>query len=370
MEPEVLAQNVRRLRTAKRLSQAELADRAAISVQSVKNLERARGASRVSTLQEIARVLEVKLQDLFLPVRELKTVRFRSSKRMRDRENILAEVARWLEDFNSLEDILGQHLRFSLGNLRSSCSRDEPVVAAKECRRKLGLKPTEPIYDICGLLEHAGVKVQPVEVQSDGFFGLSVAEEDGGPAVITNTWERITVERRIFSAAHELGHLMLHPDAYDGSKTDENKEEEREANLFAGHFMLPEEGFRKEWNEAAGLPWVIRTLKVKRIFNVSYKTVLNRLIEQGEADEWIWKRFNIEYQRHFKRKLAYRGEPEGPERYEPSRLHKVDFSEDRLSLLVRRAVEEDKITISRAAEILRISIEEMQELLKNWEALL
>jgi len=367
MDAQVLARNVRRLRTAKSLSQAVLAEKAGLSIQSVKNIELARGTPRVSTLQYVARVLEVNLQDLFLPVRELKTVRFRSSRHMRDRENILADVSRWLADFTYLESILDDRIHFALARVRARCSRRDPAAAAAECRKNLGLKPTEPIYDVCGLLEHAGVKVHPISVASDGFFGLSVSEEDDGPAVIANVWERVTVERRIFSAAHELGHLMLHPHAYDAAQTAENKKEEQEADLFAGHFLLPDEGFTKEWNEAAGLHLVMRTFKVKRIFNVSYKTVLKRLMEHGVSDASIWQRFNVEYQRVFKQRLAYRDEPKGMEQAEPSGLRKVDFSEDRFSRLVRRAVQAEKITVSRGAEILRIGVEEMQDLLENWE---
>jgi predicted HTH domain antitoxin len=44
-----------------------------------------------------------------------------------------------------------------------------------------------------------------------------------------------------------------------------------------------------------------------------------------------------------------------------------DFYADRLSGLVRRAVEEEKISISRAAEILNLSSEQMMELIVEWE---
>jgi hypothetical protein len=53
---------------------------------------------------------------------------------------------------------------------------------------------------------------------------------------------------------------------------------------------------------------------------------------------------------------------------EPFGLHRFDFFEDRFSRLTREAVEKDKISISRGAEILGISIEEMQDILRNWEA--
>jgi len=370
MNLQSLAKNIRRLRTAKRLSQRTLAERAALSPPSVKNLELAKTQPRMRTVQAIARALDVPIQELFLPVRELRTVRFRSGKRMLNRENILAQVSRWLDDFNYLEQILDEHRPFLLKELRVRCSRDDIAAAAELCRNFLGLKPTEPIHDLCGLLEHAGIKIYPLSCASEGFFGLSIAEEDGGPAIVVNVWERITVERHIFSAAHELGHLMLHRDTYSVDQTEENKEQEQEADLFAGRFLLPDQGFRREWNDAAGLHWVDRVFKVKRIFRVSYKTVLTRLKEYGLADDSIWKKFNLAYQSRFKRTLAFKEEPLGIEPSEPYRLQPFDFYEDRISRLTRLAVEEDKISLSRGAEILRIGVEEMQDLLKNWGSVL
>jgi Zn-dependent peptidase ImmA (M78 family)/DNA-binding XRE family transcriptional regulator len=371
MNLQMLAQNVRRLRSGRRLSQSGLADRAGLSLPAIKNIELARTEPRVRTLQAIAQALNVKLQELFQPIHELNTVRFRSAKRMQNRENVLSDVGRWLEDFNFLEESLGQYKQFRLKSIREQCSRANIAEASALCRKELRLKSTEPIHDICGLLEHAGVKVCSIPMASDSFFGLSVGEEDGGPAVVVNVWERISVERRIFSAAHELGHIMLHPDAFDVTKSEESKEEEQEADFFAGHFLMPKEGFRLEWNEAAGLHFVDRVFKVKRIFRVSYKTVLLRLIEEGVADKSIWIKFNIAYQRRFNRKLAFKEEPMGIDpAAEPFGMDRFDFFEDRFKRLTRDAVEKDKISISRGAEILRIDIEEMHELLQNWEAVI
>jgi len=370
MNLQILAQNVRRLRTARRLSQNALADNAGLSLPAIKSLELSKSEPRMRTLQAIAKALGVKLQELFQPVRELHTVRFRSAKRMQNRENILAQVARWLDDFNFLEESLNERRPFKLNEVRAQCSRERLTEAAGLCRKKLGLKPTEPIHDICGLLEHAGVKVFPLSMASDSFFGLSVGEEDGGPAVVVNVWERISVERRIFSAAHELGHLMLHPDAYDVAKVEENKEEEHEADRFAGYFLMPNEGFRKEWNEAAGLHFVDRVFKVKRIFRVSYKTVLSRLLEEGAVDTSIWMKFNMAYQQRFNRKLSFKEEPMGIDPAEPFGMQKFDFYEDRFKRLTREAVEKDKMSLSRGAEMLLIGIEEMQDLLQNWEVIL
>lgn len=369
MNLNVLANNVRRIRTAQRLSQPVLAGKAGLSVPAIKNLESAKNEPRVSTVQAIARALDVRLQDLFVPVKQLKTVRFRSGRCMQNRENILADIARWLDDFVWLEAALECRIPFTLAEVRRNVSRRNIVQAAMVCRGKLGLRDTEPIHDICGLLGSAGVKVLPLRMASDGFFGLSVGEEDGGPAIAVNVWERISVERRIFSAAHELGHLMLHPGAYDVSESEENKKEEEEANLFAGHFLMPDEGFRREWRDTAGLDAVDRVFKVKRIFHVSYKTVLARLIDHGAADKTLWAKFNVAYQRRFKRKLSFKEEPMGIDPAEPCGMQSFDFCEDRFSRLVRDAIDAEKISVSRGAEMLRISVDEIQERLAGWEAI-
>jgi len=318
------------------------------------------------TVQAIARALNVKLQEFFLPVRQLQTVRFRSAKSMQNRKNILANVARWLDDFSYLEKILKDEIPLSLKQISNRCSKDNIPEIAKLCREKLELKSDEPIHDISGLLEHAGVKVRSILMASDSFFGLSVGEKDGGPAIVVNVGKRISVERRIFSAAHELGHIMLHPKAFDVTKTKENKKEEREANLFAGHFLMPDEGFRKEWNAASGLHFIDRIFKIKRIFRVSYKTVISRLLDYKVVKKGIWKDFNYQFQRRFNKKLLHKNEPLGIDPAEPYGLRQFDFYQDRFSRLTREALENELISLSRGAEILDIGIAEMQDLQQNW----
>ena len=371
MDLTVLAQNLKRLRKQLGVSQEKLAKKSGLSEQGIKKIERGGSATpRVSSLEAIADALGVGMGELFKPVRVLKAVRFRSQKRMKCRDQVLADTSRMLDDFNFLEKTLGQSPEFRLKSIVSKAKGKSPVAVAAECRKALSLKEDEPIHDICGLLEHAGIKLIPVKVSSPGFFGLSVGEADGGPAIAVNMHEKISVERMIFSAAHELGHLMLHPDAYDVNKVDESKEEEQEADRFAGHFLMPNEGFRKEWNEAAGLHFVDRVFKVKRIFRVSYKTVLSRLLEEGAVDKSIWMKFNMAYQQHFNRKLSFKEEPMGIDPAEPFGMQRFDFYEDRFKRLTREAVEKDKISLSRGAEMLRIGIEEMQDLLQNWEVIL
>ncbi len=54
---------------------------------------------------------------------------------------------------------------------------------------------------------------------------------------------------------------------------------------------------------------------------------------------------------------------------EPFGLRPFDFSADRLGRLVRRALEEEKISISKAAEIMNVSTQQMMRLATEWEGL-
>jgi len=365
VELEVVVQNIKRMRAVRGISQQSLSDLSGVSLPAIKKLEGLKNEPRVDTLRAISQALDVRLQELFRPVRQLKTVRFRSKKRLRNRENILAQTATWLDNFNFIEKILQDHISFKFESDLDSGM--DPVELACFCREKLQLRPTEPIHNICGLLEGAGVKVLSMNYASNDFFGLCVGRDDGGPAVVVNVWEKISAERRIFSAVHEFGHVLLHRSSLDIEKTAESDQEEVEANQFAGYFLLPDEGFLKEWDAAAGLHAVERVFKVKRMFGVSYKTVLRRLVDLEKVDSSVWRKFNLAYQQRYNRKLGFKEEPEGLSGQEPFGLKPIDFHESRFSRLVLRAVEENKISVSKGAEILKISIGEVQQLLTGLE---
>jgi len=381
MAGNTISLNLRRLRKAKDYSQERLAEKSGLSRAAYRNIETGKSEPRVSSLQAIATALEVPIQQLVEPVQALISVRFRSNKRMRSREQILVDVGRWLSDFRDIEEVLNDRMDYQLDDIRRrlKARKNRGEVAAALAREVLGLDAEEPVRDICGLLESGGIKVGEQKVASHDFFGLSVASADGGPAVVVNTWERISVERWIFTAAHELGHLILHLSDYDVNHTDEEKKHEEEANAFAASFLMPDASFRKEWNETYGLAFVDRVLKVKRIFRVSYRTVLNRLAAEYRGPENIWARFQLDYKRRHGRTLlrddepvalaqdAFRASfPEDRSAGEPDSLSPVDFIQDRLSGLVRKAIEQEKISLGRGAEVLALSLQDMRDLTASW----
>lgn len=353
------------------LSQAGLAKLAGLSKQGYQLIEAGSSEPRTATAVAIARALRVPLGDLLRPVAKLEHVRFRSEEPLRTRAAVEARVSTWLSDYCELEELLGARREWKLP--ASMAVVRDARRAAEAARDALGLQASEVIRDPCGLLEDQGIKVGTVPFATTRFFGLSIGPGGGGPAVVVNTWKRITVERWIFTLAHELGHLLLHLGDYKVAERDENLEHEREADLFASNFLMPDAAFRKEWDEARGLDVVERVMKVKRMFRVSWRTVLHRAVAVGEAE--AWERFRHGYKRQTGAELERTDEPQAmspgdfrltPSEREPRGLDENDFREDRLRRLVRDAVEREIISLSRAAEILRISLSEARALSASW----
>lgn len=384
MNNEVIAHNLKRLRANARYNQSDLAEKAGMSLSGYQKLERGKATPRTDSLRSIAQALHVPIQELLTEVKPLKQIRFRSLKRLKTREQVISDVATWLKDFSSLEELTGDS---SFAELEEFCtffdndSSRNIAALAKFCRERFGLAEKEPVLDICGLLGARGIKVRSIEVETDSFLGLSVSSnEEGGPAVIVNTWKRLPVETWIFSAAHELGHLLMHLNAYDVEQTGEEEVQEFEADQFASHFLMPEEAFKREWNEAAGLNFVDRVFKVKKVFKVSWRTVLYRFSESIPSEQRgkLWMKFNIEYKNRYGKSLQKNSEPVGIDsdhyrlnhRYntasEPFKLDLFDFKEDRLPYLVRKAVEGGDISLSRGAEILKLRNIEMRQLASSW----
>ena len=368
--------NLARLRRDRGWTQAQLGDKAKLSPAAIGEIERGVAYPRTPTLHDLADALEVPVAELLTRVRPLRSVRFRARARRHGREQVLAEVSKWLDACRMLEEELGAAREFRFRVEEAERRRPDPGATARTARKAAGLTPHTPVTDICRVLEESGIKVLLLEKKHESFFGLSVGAADGGPAVVVNTWIRIPVERRILTAARELGHLLLHPDQYRAKETEPPEETETEADAFAAEFLMPEAAFGPAWDATEGDPLLLRVLRVKHLFGVGYESVLRRLVETGREKERAWATFQAQHERRFGRTLRRAEEPQtlpesgfAPEWREargPAARAERDLLGRRMRHLVRRALEDDLITMSRAAEILGMRLERTREWVRQW----
>lgn len=96
-------------------------------------------------------------------------------------------------------------------------------------------------------LEKYGVLIfeKSIDADADAYSTWTMDEK---PIIILGKNKNITA-RRNFDLAHELGHLLLHKDVeFVHLSRTEYKEKEREADLFAGAFLLPENEFKVDFS--------------------------------------------------------------------------------------------------------------------------
>lgn len=98
--------------------------------------------------------------------------------------------------------------------------------------------PRGPIENIVSLLERNGVVVIFISLEStEKFDGLTMFTNKQVPIIWIN--KDIPNDRKRFSLAHELGHLVMHLRSLDLDKPEADKE--KEANEFAAEFLMPKE---------------------------------------------------------------------------------------------------------------------------------
>jgi len=178
-----------------------------------------------------------------------------------------------------------------------------PQVAAKLLRQhwRLGDKP---IASMVHLLEAKGVRVFSLAENNKEIDAFSVWRDDV-PYVFLNRFK--SSERSRFDAAHELCHLCLHKHG-GAAAIHKNSPIERDAQAFAGAFLMPEADVRDIVKSA--IYQVEDLLTYKKRWRVAAVALAYRLKEIGLIGEARANSFYVE----MSRRGWLKSEPKGIER--------------------------------------------------------
>lgn len=138
-----------------------------------------------------------------------------------------------------------------------------------ECRELWGLG-LAPIPDVILAMESAGILCVRDEIGHTKMDGVSHWYDDRPYTFISS--DKANGIRNRFDAAHELGHIILHKTISDTDYKKYYKEIERQANLFAGTFLLPSSSFAQN----IALTTLDGLLSLKRRWKVSLAAMIMR----------------------------------------------------------------------------------------------
>ncbi|ACV63041.1 protein of unknown function DUF955 [Desulfofarcimen acetoxidans DSM 771] len=171
---------------------------------------------------------------------------------------------------------------------------------ADKIRKYWGLG-SEPILDLRYILESNGMIVTSFDADAEKIdaFSQRTNVNKGEVYLIAISAYGQTIARARFDMAHELGHILLHPWSEDLEliSKEEFRARERQANIFAGAFLLPKETFRqdvspypttldyylhlkKKWNVSIAA-MIYRAYQLKVVTNNQFQYLMRQLSKNG-----------------------------------------------------------------------------------------
>jgi Zn-dependent peptidase ImmA (M78 family) len=156
----------------------------------------------------------------------------------------------------------------------ASTSHEEIEHIAQALRERWGLPPG-PIPHVVRLLELHGIVVTRYRAESVRLDAFS--QPFGDRPIVVLGDDKGAADRSRLDAAHELGHLVMHPDPQPGDRTLENQ-----TNRFAAAFLIP----RREITDSLPtrrVDW-IEMVSLKREWGVSIGALLYRAHDLGRLE--------------------------------------------------------------------------------------
>lgn len=151
---------------------------------------------------------------------------------------------------------------------------------AGQARRAMGVGPG-PVPNMVRLLEAHGVAVVRLDEQELRRVDAFCHQQGHRPVVLLNPGKQDKARSR-FDAAHELGHLVMHPDTEPGSRL-----AEQQAHAFAAEFLTPAAQIGDELPRH--VDWVVLH-RLKRRWGVSLKALVFRAHSLGRLSDGAYRR--------------------------------------------------------------------------------
>lgn len=330
----IFAKRLKSARIRANLSQDNLVDKIdhIVSKNAISRYEKGVMQPDSKVLIALAKALDVKTDYFFREFNvTIENIEFRKKSKLgikkvnSIKEKVIDSIERYLE----VEQFLHVNSSFEnpIKNISINSKDDiEEAVNLLLSEWHLGYNALPNVIE---LLEDKHIKVIEIDapLEFDGFSGWA----DGKfPIIVLN--QNYGLERKRFTALHELGHLVMKINA--GL---DHKQMEQMCHQFAGAMLLPRETFEMEFGGKRSGISLNELISIKESYGISIQAIMARAKDLGFVSETFYKRFRIYISKNRKEKGL--GNYIGKE------------SSSRFKQLVFRAASEEVISMSKAANL-------------------
>lgn len=344
---------LKRLRKSKGLTQEDVGKALKVARQTVGAWEKGESEPTAGQLYLLARLLEVPLEVFLETAAPNIKFLFRA-----DNPDILDEDAKRIAIIKATyyaecERMFGVFA--SLPECRTLNDYLPEVIedTADQIRDWLGVEEG-PLHRPIDAVARKGIKVFFLDLPNE-VSGFSAYSEEIGAAVFANLQHPL--ERKYNTLFHEIGHLVFHRRAYSDGLTTPTRAQEKIAAHFAGAVLFPREAVILELGRFARR-WIPEPVldDIKLKYQISKRTALTRAMQVGLIDKKQYGqqlgKLNQKYGKNEEKPVL----PDGSESRENRHL---------IEMVLRLLILEE-ITMSRAAEVLGLSLGEVEKRYAAW----
>jgi Zn-dependent peptidase ImmA (M78 family)/transcriptional regulator with XRE-family HTH domain len=341
---QVFAQRLKQARILKKISMDQLVNLIGgmVSKQAISKYESAKMLPNSSVLIALATALDVDLDYFYRPftfnLNQLDvSFRKKSNTTVKDINALKVKVQDQVERYLEVDEILGKdghEFIESTGSILST--KEEMCESAKGLRTSWSLG-CGAIANTQDTLETHGIKVISTDAP-DNFDGVS-GVVNGKEYIIVLNGNREHIERRRFTAMHELGHLLYNKRFSEKLTA---LEKEKLCDAFACEMLLPSSMLQSVFKSGEK----ISTSELKQLqmmYGISVDAIMHKLKDIGIISENKYKNYCIRKRTDYKFKKYVEAS-----RYQETMTNKFET-------MVYAAVAKNLISTSKAATLLQVS---------------
>ena len=350
----MIGQRLKLARAAAGLSLRGLQDKIGnrVTAQAIGKYERNEDVPSSGVLIALADGLSVSLdylmgdQEMILDGVEFRKKQIASKK---EEAQVQAKALHLIERYLMVEEILG------LPGAEWDKPREAPYpvrelgdaeIAATSLRAHWNLG-VDPIPNLVELLEDRGIKILVLDSQ-DNIDGLAAeARRPGKESVrIIAIRKGSQGERQRFSLAHELGHMVM-------SVVGDERQREKAAHRFAGSFLMPADLIWSSVGRHRTSIGLGELFSLKQLVGASVQAITYRCSDLGTFPSVLSQKLFREFSQRGYRSHPY--EPNPLDAEVPGRFRRLCF----------RALAEGAISEPKAAELLNITVHELNRVMEE-----
>lgn len=258
--------------------------------------------------------------------------------------SIIEKVRYFVERYLEIENIVGLESKFINPIQDLTILTEEDVKRAASSLRNAWNLGSSPLSNIVEMLELNGIKVLLID-DTESVDGLSVFTTKGIPVVVVNCRDK-SIERTRFTIVHELAHLLLR---IGDDIVNNTKAVEKICHLFASSFLLPDEMLVKMIGTGKrNYIYLQELVTIKEYFGISIRAINHKLRDLEIITDSYYRRWVI----YLSKTFGFQREPGNYKGEEKS----IQFNR-----LVNRALAEDLISVSKAASLLNVDVNELRK---------